>query len=126
MVIYRSNGDAMYFRAYRGAVGSLQLVQLQWLGFRGQTLEANHKPYQVCRYKVEDDTLTVSVLNPEVVPPGPAAAMLESLTSNLENPELFTEPFSFRRVSMDTFQKESKAGRSRGEKRPRVGSRGEH
>ncbi|MBN1270612.1 MAG: hypothetical protein JXB04_13565 [Kiritimatiellae bacterium] len=99
MVIYPTGKDAMYYRAYPVSVGGMPLVQIQWLGYEGHPLKSDEKPYHVCRYKVEGDSLTIQTLNADVVRSEIATSqeLTDALLNNAANPELFHEPGRFKR-----------------------------
>lgn len=88
--------DQMAFRAYPVQVGDMQLIQLEWL----QNDPENDARFHVCRYSIKDGILAVQMLNQKIVRPEitDSAALCETLMANGENPALFGERVSYRKL----------------------------
>ena len=85
--------NGLYFRAYPVQVGDSVYIQLEWLG-------AEKNPYHLCRYTVKDGILTIELLDEGAVSPeiASSADLRKALQENLDNPELFTEAVSYRKL----------------------------
>lgn len=100
MIIHPTGKDEMYFRVYPVTIDGLKLVQLQWLGYQQHALKGTEKPYQLCRYRLDQDILTIQVLNGKVLDreAETSEALRQSLLENKSNPELFQDPGRFRKL----------------------------
>lgn len=97
-VIYGTDGDGLYFRAYRGSVAGMPMMQMQWLGYGSKTVSDSDETYVACRYELSGDTLTIALANNKILLPGPTAEMVKTFTASLSNPELFEESVTFKRI----------------------------
>ena len=95
-----ATADAMFARACLGKVGEERIVQLCWLGtVRGQ-LPTDRRVYQYASFMVLGETLTVRMLNAEVVPKNVASTkeLLRAIAEGMDQPDLFREPMRFQKV----------------------------
>ncbi len=71
-------------------------MQLEWLGVDVE----KDSPYHLCRYAIEDEVLTVDLVNDDVVGSGikTSAKLREILLVNRSNPALFHESKRYRQL----------------------------
>ena len=96
-VVVLSPGDkSLYFKAYPVEIDDLHLIQVEWLGIAPDKKER----YQVCRYALVDDILTVDLLNDKVIGAGikTSKALRETVLSSRDNPYLFGESGRYRKL----------------------------
>ncbi len=101
LVSYPSGtNDAMFARACLCRTAGKTLVQLKWLGnAQGEPPEDN-RVYQFATYSVKGDTLTVRMLNTDVVQKDVASTkeLAEAIAKNKDNPSLFHDSMVFTKV----------------------------
>lgn len=92
--------NAMYARACHGQAGAWKLVQLTWFGTARGEVPEDSRVYQYAVYTVKGDTLTIGLLNADVVTRDvtTAEALVQALDANREKRELFREPMVFKKV----------------------------
>lgn len=100
LVSYPAGADnAMFATAsfWRGA--GMTLVQLDWFGAADGTLPDSDRTFQYAAYSLEDDSLRIRLLNPDVVDrhAGSPAALRDAIESNRDDPNLFRNELLFRR-----------------------------
>lgn len=92
--------DAMFARACLCRVGDRTLVQLHWIGTAAGKLPDDKRVFQFATYSVEGPTLTVRLLNSEVVKRDLASpeALAAAIAANAANPNLYKEGMVFTRI----------------------------
>jgi len=91
-----------FWRAYPIRVGGIDCVQLELIGTdEGPPEQKDRKKFHVVTYRMADDGLTVRVLNSDMVDDNAKTteALREDFLKHKDDPELFTEPERFRRVT---------------------------
>jgi len=109
MIIYPAGEEEMYFRAYTVELDGLSVIQLCWLGQRQRPLSKSQKPYQVCKYELNDGILSIQVLNSKVIDrrADTSEALAASLLDKKADPELFQEPARFQKAEEQKREKEN-------------------
>ncbi len=92
--------NAMFARACLWRGDGLRLVQVDWFGTARAKLPKDDRTYQYASYAIDGDTLTVRLLNPQVVPKdvNSTKALVKAIEENRHNPNLFRDAMVFRRV----------------------------
>ncbi len=67
LVVYRTDNQGLYFRGYPVEFDGENYVQLQFIGTAEKVIADENRKYDVLRYDVEGSTMTVSLLNDDVV-----------------------------------------------------------
>ena len=101
LVSYPSGAkDAMFARACLCRAAGKALVQLKWFGTAAAELPDDNKVFQFLTYSLKGDTLTVRLLNTEVVKNDVAStkALAESIAQHKDDPGLFKEGAVFTKV----------------------------
>lgn len=91
--------DGMYFRAYAINVAGVACVQLELLGsHKGR--ETGNTRFQVVTYRLADGQLEIRILNENLVGSDLSgrAALRDAFTKHASDPELFTNPGTFKRA----------------------------
>ena len=92
--------DAMYARTCLTKTGDIPLAQLKWFGTAKGALADDNRVYQFANYAVEGETLTIRMLNADLV--GREVASSEALEAAILQNEgaanLFRESMVFRKV----------------------------
>jgi hypothetical protein len=91
---------AMFARAttWRGA--DMTLVQADWFGTAEGKVPDDKRTFQYAAYAIEGDSITVRLLNPEVVSKDIASteALAQAIADNKNHPRLFREAMVFRKI----------------------------
>jgi hypothetical protein len=92
--------DAMFARACLVKVGEETLVQLRWFGNAHGNLITDEPPYQYVAYSATEGTLSVQLLNSDVIPKDipTTEALAQAIVANIDHPDLFREPMMFQQV----------------------------
>ena len=92
--------NAMFARGCLWHDSDVKLMQLAWFGTAQAKLPQDNRTFQFASYAVEDDTLNVRLLNPEVVSKDIASseALAQAIADNQDNPKLFRDPMVFKKV----------------------------
>ncbi|MCB1098768.1 MAG: hypothetical protein KDN22_24560 [Verrucomicrobiae bacterium] len=92
--------DALFARACLTETGDIPLAQLKWFGTAEGTLSDDERVYQIATYAVDDQQLTIRMLNADLV--GRDASSSEALKAaiirNTAAADLFRESMVFRKV----------------------------
>lgn len=101
LVHHPIGGDDVYWRAYPIRIGGIDCVQLETIGMEGRPsgLEDDDR-YHVAAYRLADGKLTIRLLNPDLVDDDAETTeeLRASFLAHKDNPRLFVEPSSWRRV----------------------------
>jgi hypothetical protein len=100
IVAYPANDrDAMFARACLCKADDLTLVQLTWFGTARGVTPDDARVYQYVVYSLKGDTLSVGLLNADLVKRDAATAqdLLKSLAESRQNPGLFREAMTFKK-----------------------------
>lgn len=91
--------DAMFARGCLWRDGGATLVQLDWFGTGRGDLPEDKRTFQYAAYTVEPDTLSIRLLNPEVVAKDITShdALVKAITDNRNDPKLFRAEMMFRK-----------------------------
>ncbi len=94
------NEESLFARACLTRIGGEPLVQLRWFGTAQGVLPDDNSVYQYATYAVSGDTLTVQMLNSEVVAKETKTTdeLLRAITESIDQPDLFREGMVFQRV----------------------------
>ena len=101
LVSYPSGAkDAMFARACLCRTAGKELVQLKWFGSAQAELPEDNRVFQFANYSLKGDTLTVRLLNSEVVKKDVASTkeLAKTIADNKDNPSLFKEAMVFTKV----------------------------
>ena len=101
LVSYPSGAkDAMFARACLCRTDGKELVQLKRFGSAQAELPENNRVFQFVTYSVKGDTITVRLLNSEVVNKDVASTkeLAKAIADNKDNPSLFREAMVFTKV----------------------------
>ncbi len=92
--------NALFARASLWQGSGMVLVQLDWFGTAQGQLAQDNRTFQYAAYVVHDDTLTVRLLNPHVIPKDGLSAktMSKAIADNQDNPNLFRSEMVFQNV----------------------------
>ncbi len=95
-----SDKETLYFRACLAKVADKTIVQLQVIGGGGGGVPDDNRIYQYAEYKVEGDTLTVRMLNDEVIDRDidSTRALTKAIKKHIDDPNLFKDAGVFKRV----------------------------
>lgn len=96
--------NAMFARACHCRAGDWKLVQLTWFGTARGEVPDDNRIYQYAVYTVKGDTLQIGMLNADVVrrDATSAEALIQALDANRENPSLFRDAITFKKVPPPT------------------------
>ena len=92
--------DAMFARACLCRIADKTLVQLEWIGnAQGKLLETN-RVFQFAAYSVVGDTITVRMLNADVVKKDVKSTdeLANAIADNKDKPDLFRDKMVFTKV----------------------------
>jgi hypothetical protein len=91
---------AMFARACLAKIGGETLVQLRWFGTAQADLATDSRVYQYAVFSVVKDTLSVRLLNTDVVPKTVKTSeeLARAIAEGMDQPDLFREPMIFQRV----------------------------
>ncbi len=80
---------------------SRTLIQLDWIGTAQPKLPENDRTFQYVSSSVEGNTLTLRLLNPDVVSKDivSSEALAQAIADNKDNPKLFREEMIFQKVN---------------------------
>jgi len=94
------NNESLFARACLTQVSEVPVVQLRWFGTGQGVLPDDDRVYQYATYAVGADTLTVQMLNNEVVAKGTKTSeeLLKTIAESMDQPDLFREPMVFQRL----------------------------
>lgn len=92
--------DAMFARGCLWRDGDTPLVQLDWFGTGRGNLPDDDRTFQYATYTVDQDTLSIRLLNPEVVAKDiPSSdALVNAITEHKNHPDRFRETMVFQRI----------------------------
>jgi hypothetical protein len=95
-----NNKESGFARACLCRTAGRTLVQLEWIGTPQGKLPDDSRVFQYATYSVAGDTLTVRLLNPEVVNKDAksSAELASAIAQNTGRPDLFREPMVFRQL----------------------------
>ncbi len=95
--------NAMFARASLWQGSGVVLVQLDWVGTAQGNLAQDNRTFQYAAYAVHEGTLTVRLLNPQVIPKDGMSAktMATAIAENQDNPNLFRDAMVFQKVKAD-------------------------
>jgi hypothetical protein len=76
------------------------LVQLNWFGTAKGDIPDDTRTFQYARYSVASNTVTLNLLNPEVISKEIASSndLIKAITDNKNNPKLFRAKMVFEKV----------------------------
>ena len=100
LVMFTANADnALFARALLWHGEDTTLAQLDWLGTGRGKLPEDDRTFQYAAYKLDEDTLTIRLLNPRVVPRDITSSdgLAAAITDNRDHPDLFREEMVFQR-----------------------------
>lgn len=99
LVYYEVDDKGLYFRAYPVNFDDRQYVQIQLVGTSSGSIAVNNRKYDVLRYEVKGDFLSVWLLNSDVIDTtvDSKAELREALHSEKDNPDLFRKMGDFKR-----------------------------
>jgi hypothetical protein len=101
LVSYPANtNDGMFARACLCRTGDKTLVQLNWFGTAEGKLPDDNRVYQFLTYTNTGDTLTIRLLNTDVVSKDVASTkeLAKAIAANKDDAKLFKEATVFRKV----------------------------
>jgi hypothetical protein len=101
LVSFPSETDkAMFARACLVRIAGETLVQLRWFGTVQGDLARDNRVYQYAVFSVVKDTLSVRMLNADVVPKTVKSPdeLAGAIAEGMDQPDLFREPMVFQRV----------------------------
>jgi len=92
--------DAMFARACLVKVGEETLAQLRWFGNARGALPADGRAYQYVTYSVIEGTLSLQLLNSDIVPKDIRTTedLFRAIAANLDHPDLLREPMVFEKA----------------------------
>ncbi|MCF7790547.1 MAG: hypothetical protein K9L78_02810 [Victivallales bacterium] len=92
--------NAIFARACLWRGSGMVLVQLDWFGTARGKLTEDTRTFQYAAYAVDKDSITVRLLNPQVIPKdvSSAKALAKAIADNKENPNLFRDAMVFQKV----------------------------
>ncbi len=94
--------DAMFARASLWRQKEMVLVQLNWFGTAKGKLPENKRTFQYASYKLNDDSLTVRLLNPEIISTKLASTeeFVQNIEKNKDNVKLFRNKMVFKKIEL--------------------------
>lgn len=104
LVSYPSRSeDAMFARACLARVADMTLVQLKWFATGEARLPDDDRVYQFASYSVKGDTLTVRLLNSDIIKKDvtSTAELVKAITANKNATNLFREGMVFTKVPQE-------------------------
>ncbi len=102
MISYPLNTEnALFARACLSQAAGITLVQMNWFGTSKGVVPNDNRTFQFVSYKIEEDLLTIQLLNPDIVAKDidTPDALAKSIIENKVNPELFRDKMIFRKVA---------------------------
>lgn len=92
--------DSLFARGCIWHREALTLVQLDWFGTAHGKLPEDHRTFQYASFTIKGDSMTVRLLNPEVVTKDVASsdALAKAIIDNKDNPKLFRDEMVFQKV----------------------------
>ena len=92
--------DAMFARGCLWRDGDTPVVQLDWFGTGRGSLPDDHRTFQYATYALDQDTLSIRLLNPDVVAADITAsdALADAVTDHKNHPDLFREKMVFEKI----------------------------
>jgi hypothetical protein len=95
------SGNALFARATLWRDAAMTLAQIDWIGTARGTLLEDERTFQYAAYAVAGDTLTLRLVNPEVVPKTLASteALARTLREQRDHPALYRPALVFHRVA---------------------------
>ena len=94
--------NAMFAKACLCSAAGKTLVQLEWFGTASAKLPENSRVYQFAVYTIAGDTLTIRLLNADLVnrEAKSTAELAKTITDHQDKPELFRDEMVFGRVNV--------------------------
>jgi hypothetical protein len=101
LVHYPTGEDGMYFRAYGVRIGELSAVQIELIGTHKGPLRDKGNRYHLLTYSLDGGRLTIKTLNSDLISEkiGTSAELRDAIGKQAGNPDLFTNPGVFRKVT---------------------------
>ncbi|MCX6993785.1 MAG: hypothetical protein NT011_11685 [Kiritimatiellaeota bacterium] len=92
--------DAMFARACLCRTADMTLVQLEWIGAAQGGIPENNRVFQFATYSVAGDTITVRMLNADVVKKDvkSTAELAKAIADNKDKPDIFRDKMVFTKV----------------------------
>ncbi|MBU0714054.1 MAG: hypothetical protein KJ964_01690 [Verrucomicrobia bacterium] len=92
--------DAMFARACLCQAADMTLVQLEWIGTAPGRLPENNRVFQFATYSVVGDTITVRMLNADVVNKDvkSTAELAKAIADNKDKPDVLKDKMVFTKV----------------------------
>ena len=92
--------DAMFARACLCRTAGMTLVQLEWVGNAQGKLPEDNRVFQFAAYSVVGGTITVRMLNADVVKKDMKSAdeLAKAIVDNKDNPDLLRDKMVFTKV----------------------------
>lgn len=104
LVVYPAGKpESMFARGCHWRHPSAPLMQVEWLGTAAGQRPRDNRTYQYVNYALAGDTLTVRLLNSDVVKrESPTAeALVQSILANRDHPDLYRKPMTFKRLPVE-------------------------
>lgn len=100
LVVYQTDDQALYFRGYPIKFNVESYVQLQFIGTSEKVIADENQKYDVLRYDIKEDKLTVALLNDEVIGKDmkTGEALREAFRQQAGNERLFRKFGDFERT----------------------------
>ncbi len=95
------SNNAMFARASLWSEKEMVLVQLNWFGTADGKIPNDKKTFQYASYKVNDVSLTVSLLKPETISEKLTSTkkFVQNIEKNKNNPKLFRSKMVFKKLN---------------------------
>lgn len=103
VIRYGEEADIVYLRAYHVKLDDLvSLIQIQCIGSQKAPLNSKDTSvYDLVKYKLEGDNLTIEILNPDVIDKNCKSSreLRKKILANKNNKKLFYESAVFKKVN---------------------------
>jgi len=92
--------NAMFARACLCRAADMTLVQLEWVGTAQGKLPEDNRVFQFATHSVVGDTLTVRMLNADIVKKGVTSSdeLAKAIADNKDRPNIFRDKMVFTKV----------------------------
>jgi len=101
LVVYPAESPhAMFAHGCLWTNETFTLIQLNWFGTAKGDIPDDTRTFQYARYSVVSNTVTLNLLNPEVISKEIASAndLVKAITDNKDNPKLFRDKMVFEKA----------------------------
>jgi hypothetical protein len=101
LVVYPAESpEAMFAHGCLWTNETFTLVQLNWFGTGAGDIPDDTRTFQYARYSVASNTVTLNLLNPDVISKDVASSsdLAKAISANKNNPKLFRNKMVFEKV----------------------------